>query len=263
MVIFMGIKHTADWFLASFKENEVASCFVEWAKTQIENYAGMFRKQVFSSDVDPKVVEDALRITYTQSRKLLQEYGLDFRFLLDELLVEKPKEAMKSPPAFSFRDHRISTQTSVDSPTSPLGTPSRLFSPGVSSRFRSPGLGPTDPLAGFVPSIAATTSAAGLFPNRGQPHPISPLSPPPPPPVPVVAPIPRRSRSPPPNITALRSSVGTSSSHASARSVARASNGSPAPPPRSTNRPGSWVSHRPPPVAVPRRDGRFDDLDDD
>ena len=26
MVVFSGIKHTADWFLVSFKENEVASC---------------------------------------------------------------------------------------------------------------------------------------------------------------------------------------------------------------------------------------------
>jgi hypothetical protein len=26
IVIFTGIKHTADWFLASFKENEAASC---------------------------------------------------------------------------------------------------------------------------------------------------------------------------------------------------------------------------------------------
>jgi exocyst complex component 8 len=26
MCVFMGVKHTADWFLASFKENEVASC---------------------------------------------------------------------------------------------------------------------------------------------------------------------------------------------------------------------------------------------
>ena len=25
MVVFTGIKHTADWFLASFKENEVSS----------------------------------------------------------------------------------------------------------------------------------------------------------------------------------------------------------------------------------------------
>ena len=26
IVVFTGIKHTADWFLASFKENEVSSC---------------------------------------------------------------------------------------------------------------------------------------------------------------------------------------------------------------------------------------------
>lgn len=26
VVYFTGIKHTADWYLASFKENEVASC---------------------------------------------------------------------------------------------------------------------------------------------------------------------------------------------------------------------------------------------
>jgi len=69
--------------------------FVEWAKKQIEMYAQMFRKQVYTSDVDPKIVEDALRITYTQSRKLLQEYGLDFRFLLEDLLVEQPKQNMK------------------------------------------------------------------------------------------------------------------------------------------------------------------------
>lgn len=25
MVVFTGVKHTADWFLASFKDNEVAS----------------------------------------------------------------------------------------------------------------------------------------------------------------------------------------------------------------------------------------------
>lgn len=87
VVCFTGIKHTADWFLASFKENEVASCmsyfpifaverltsypeFIDWARKEIENYAEMFRKQVYISDVDPKTVEEALRITYSQSKKV-------------------------------------------------------------------------------------------------------------------------------------------------------------------------------------------------
>ena len=30
VVVFTGIKHTADWFLASFKENEVSSCEYHW-----------------------------------------------------------------------------------------------------------------------------------------------------------------------------------------------------------------------------------------
>ncbi|EMD31124.1 hypothetical protein CERSUDRAFT_109603 [Gelatoporia subvermispora B] len=96
IVMFTGIKHTADWYLASFKENEVASCFVEWAKHQIELYAEMFRRQVYSSDIDQETIEDAIKITHLQSRKLLEEYGIDFRFLLDELLIEKPKDPAPS-----------------------------------------------------------------------------------------------------------------------------------------------------------------------
>ena len=88
VVYFTGIKHTADWFLASFKENEVSSCqciyivigvyaddvvrvaFVHWAKSQLENFAATFRKQVYTPDVDPMVVDDAMKITYTQSKKV-------------------------------------------------------------------------------------------------------------------------------------------------------------------------------------------------
>ena len=84
--IFTVIKHTADWFLASFKENEVASSewshfdlsmsthcltgFIEWAKSQIETFAEMFRIQVFCTDVDKSVVDEALDITHNQSRKV-------------------------------------------------------------------------------------------------------------------------------------------------------------------------------------------------
>jgi len=86
VVYFTGIKHTADWFLASFKENEVASgmdlaffhhpsspdssAFIEWAMAQIEDFAEIFRKQVFTLDADPKLIEEALRLTHTQSRKV-------------------------------------------------------------------------------------------------------------------------------------------------------------------------------------------------
>ncbi|KAF8906133.1 hypothetical protein CPB85DRAFT_895024 [Mucidula mucida] len=67
IVTFTAIKHTADWFLASFKENEAASTFIDWAKLQMENYADAFRKQVYSSDVDENTIEEAMKITYSQS----------------------------------------------------------------------------------------------------------------------------------------------------------------------------------------------------
>jgi hypothetical protein len=34
----------------------------------------MFRKQVYTSDVDPKTVEGALAITYTQSKKVRYDH---------------------------------------------------------------------------------------------------------------------------------------------------------------------------------------------
>jgi hypothetical protein len=36
----------------------------------LEEYATIFRKQVYSKDIDPKVVQDAINITHTQSRKV-------------------------------------------------------------------------------------------------------------------------------------------------------------------------------------------------
>lgn len=44
--------------------------FIDWAKQQIESYAEMFRKQVYSSDVEQKTVDEALNITYSQSKKV-------------------------------------------------------------------------------------------------------------------------------------------------------------------------------------------------
>ena len=48
--------------------------FIDWAKAQIQDFATMFRKQVYTSDVDPKTVEDALAITYTQSKKVRRNH---------------------------------------------------------------------------------------------------------------------------------------------------------------------------------------------
>lgn len=43
---------------------------IDWAKKQIEMYAERFRKQVYSSDVEQQTIKEALKITYSQSRKV-------------------------------------------------------------------------------------------------------------------------------------------------------------------------------------------------
>ena len=47
--------------------------FIEWAKEQIHSYAEMFRKQVYSSDADRQTIEEAIKITQSQSRRVRQD----------------------------------------------------------------------------------------------------------------------------------------------------------------------------------------------
>ncbi|KAI0652727.1 hypothetical protein C8Q79DRAFT_939095 [Trametes meyenii] len=236
-VVFTGIKHTADWFLASFNQNEAASSFVEWAKQQIELYAEMFRKQVFSTDVDPRTIDEAIQITHVQSKKLLEEYGIDFRFLLDNLLVESPHETSRPPP---FRGH---TEKAPEPIYTPASTPVRSRSPALSSistpsRTRTPAPAvpplPSNPPPSAMPSLAVPTPISAS-PGRSSPS---------------------RMRSPvPPPRTAsaasFRSQTPTTESGA-----LRLPRGSPAPPPRSRDRPGSSTG-RPAPMELPKRQGMF------
>ncbi|KAJ3484324.1 hypothetical protein NLI96_g5729 [Meripilus lineatus] len=234
IVVFTGIKHSADWFLASFKENEVASSFVEWAKHEVMNFAEMFRKQVYGPDVDPQVVEDAIKITHLQSKKLLEEYGLDFRFLLEDILVEKPPENARPP---QFRGHALKR---IDPIHTPSPTPIRARSP-------APAPGTPIPSKSFRPRSPNPPPPVPPLPTRTvspQGYPASSASLPPPSPV---------SRP-----SALRPGTPTTSEASSSSSrLARPLRGSPAPPPRSRDRPGSSAGHRPPPVSIPRRDGMF------
>ncbi|KAJ6502642.1 nuclear mRNA splicing protein [Mycena vulgaris] len=266
VVYFTGIKHTADWFLASFKENEVASAFIDWAKKQIEDYGELFRRQVYSSDVDPKVVEEALKITYAQSKKLLQEYGLDFRFLFSDVLSEHPKDTVKTAPTFTMRGHQVAK-------------PPR-HAPALLNLSSSTLASPPPNTAGFSAASAystTTTPAASSFPastrdrdrdrdreRERAPPPITTTrsafrggAPPATAPLTIVPDLPplaspRRARSPPPS--AGGPSPRTPGLNGARERPPRAPRANPAPPPRSTNRPGSTLS-RTPPVAVPQREG--------
>ncbi|KAJ7459067.1 hypothetical protein B0H11DRAFT_2060287 [Mycena galericulata] len=232
VVVFTGIKHTADWFLASFKENEVASAFIDWAKKQIEDYGELFRRQVYSSDVDLKVVDEAMKITYAQSKKLLQEYGLDFRFLFSDVLSEHPKDSVKTLPTFTLRGHQVAkpppqtrhpAASAYPNSTRDATRDARDTPPLTASRsgFRGAQLSSASTPLTIVPDLPFSSPSARLPPSAGISSPPAPRT---------------------PGIMGAR------------ERPPRTVRGNPAPPPRSTNRPGSGLS-RPPPVAIPQREG--------
>lgn len=233
---------------------------------QIEKFAEMFRKQVYSSDVDSETIDDAITITKTQSKKvrvvclpndlsssypflkLLEEYGLDFRFLLDKVLMENPQDPTRSTPPV-YRSH-AQTQHQPDPIYTPASTPVRSRSPA--STLGAPTTSRKARTPPPVPHLPTSMSS-------------SPASVPRPLPSPRASPVPRaaspaRISSPlpgPPRVLASSGSrPGTPETPLARIGGPRPLRGSPAPPPRSRDRPMSG-SNRPPPVAIPKRDGMF------
>jgi len=118
VVVFTGIKHTADWFLAGFVEHEMTSSqcslcifrvivlthgrqgFIDWAKKQVKMYAEMFRKQVYSSDVEQQTVEEALEITHSQSRKV-RSFNTGLSLLLPQNIYISSYKILGSTSTFS------------------------------------------------------------------------------------------------------------------------------------------------------------------
>ncbi|KIO06982.1 hypothetical protein M404DRAFT_998422 [Pisolithus tinctorius Marx 270] len=184
VVIFTALKHTADWFLAGFVEHEMTSSFIDWAKGQIEIFAELFRKQVYNSDADQQTVDEALKVAHTQSRKLLQEFGLDFRYLLDDLLVETPKTPLSLAPP-TLPAHIVIPPSVPRTRTSQLSSSATSLTigsstPSVPSRLRTAGeiggLEPTviPPLPREVSTIRRTA-----LPPRSTNRPGSATRPPP------------------------------------------------------------------------------------
>ncbi|KAI9569500.1 hypothetical protein HD554DRAFT_2020462 [Boletus coccyginus] len=184
VVVFTAIKHTADWFLAGFVEHEMTSGFIDWAKKQIELYAAMFRKQVYSSDVEQSTIDEALKITHSQSRKLLQEFGLDFRYLLDDLLAQHPK--VSSTPTPQNMPTRLtipapSHSRASNSPSSPSPSPSLANRPSTPISRLRPSLPrgdsssiPSTPVRPLLPRSHSSARAAGPPPPRSTNRPSGP-----------------------------------------------------------------------------------------
>lgn len=152
IVTFTMIKHTSDWYLAAFKDVQMASGLVTWAKKEIETFAETFRRQVYGKSVEPKVVEDSLRVVAVHNRKvslmhgarrpfltpcslqLLRDAGLDLTFLLATLLQPNyaDPDAVPHPiitESMSFgRQPSLSSSASVRHTEIPSEQSSRLGS---------------------------------------------------------------------------------------------------------------------------------------
>ncbi|KAK0555753.1 exocyst complex component exo84 [Tilletia horrida] len=100
LVYFTVIKNTSEWYMSAFKENWMASGYVKWAAAQIQGYAEIFRRQVFGvADQDRKVIQEAMEITRSSAAQL-KEVGLDFGFLIEELL--KPSAFERPIPSLTL-----------------------------------------------------------------------------------------------------------------------------------------------------------------
>lgn len=85
VIVFTAIKHTAEWYLASYKENDSVSCeclsifavsfsdretdLIQWSKEQIENYCALYRKQLDSTE-DERIWSECYEITRVQSKRV-------------------------------------------------------------------------------------------------------------------------------------------------------------------------------------------------
>jgi hypothetical protein len=86
LVYFTLIKNTCDWYNAAFRDMRMASGLVKWVQEEMEYYASMFKRQVYSLHYrDDSTVQECLK--YSREHCLmLHEVGLDLKFLLDNLL---------------------------------------------------------------------------------------------------------------------------------------------------------------------------------
>jgi len=135
-------------------------------KEQIEAFANMFRRQVYGSLLDEKDVEDSLQAMRIQSKRLLHDNGMNFTYLLEELVTPPPSSVIpkkgvlgsKTTPPLSDMSinsvpSRFNIEASTPTPTSPR--------PSQSSSSSA--------LANLVPPLSPSASGAAGQPPRPRP----------------------------------------------------------------------------------------------
>lgn len=67
-VCFTLIRNTCEWYMAAFKDHQAASAFVRWASMQVEAFADIFKRQVYTGGViDPRTIQECMDIATGQA----------------------------------------------------------------------------------------------------------------------------------------------------------------------------------------------------
>ncbi|KAI9029667.1 Cullin repeat-like-containing domain protein [Phycomyces nitens] len=94
LVVFTLIRNTCEWYRDSFKQNDMASGFVNWVREQTNIYATIYKRQVFNnSHLSCQIISDCFKSTLDQCA-ILRKVGLDLKFLLEDLFLENVKETV-------------------------------------------------------------------------------------------------------------------------------------------------------------------------
>ncbi|KAF8327616.1 uncharacterized protein EI90DRAFT_3126976 [Cantharellus anzutake] len=136
-VVFTSIKHTANWYLASFEENEMASTLIQWAREQIECFATMFKRQVNGPHIGQQDVDASILAMLDQNKKILHDNGMDFAHLLMTLIEPLALSSLTSVPLPSPSNASIPPLGSPQPPTLNIST-SPLKLSNTSARAPSP-----------------------------------------------------------------------------------------------------------------------------
>lgn len=158
-----------------------------WAKEQVETFADMFRRQVYAPMVEQGIADECLKVTASANRKvcstcqvitneqLLRDVGLDFTFLLSNLLQPDPNSSNPTDlhPVFNFPSETPAAGYTID--PSPY-VPYLSETPAPDADI--PTMGSTQPLS-IAPRSPRKPRASDIAPeDNGLLSPTSPAPPP-------------------------------------------------------------------------------------
>ncbi|KAG8680164.1 exocyst complex component exo84 [Ceratobasidium sp. 395] len=111
----------------------MASGLVRWAKAQVEDFARMFCIQVYGAESnaseqaevdDIAIAQECINVAKTQNKRLLRDIGMDFNFLLLDLISTplSPEERAAATTSHVVPELSLPEESGSVEDTAPLST---------------------------------------------------------------------------------------------------------------------------------------------